>query len=66
MRGPVLPGEVWKVLVLPSSLSLEVKGKGGVRKGHGGDGPMEHAFAAPEPSLNFSKRGENTTGLGLL
>lgn len=59
-----LPGEVWKVLILPLSLSLEVKGKGGLRKGHGGDGSLEHAFAALEPSLNFSKREENTTWAG--
>ena len=62
----VLPGEGWSVLALPSLLSLEVKGKRGLRKGQGGDGPTEHAFAILEPSLNFSKRGEDITWAGVI
>lgn len=64
MSGPVLPGEVWKVLALPCLLSSEVKGNRALRKGQGGAGPTELALAAPEPSLNFSERGENTTWVG--
>lgn len=46
------------------SITAELGGRGedwSLREGQGGHGPIEQVFAAPEPSLNFSKREEEST-----